>query len=437
MLRLLRNRNFSLLWLGGLISLMGDWALTVALPFEVYRRTGSTVATAGIVLAGVLPAFFLSSAAGVFVDRWNRRRLMVLVNIGLAITMLPLLAVDALGVWIVYVVLIAATVIEQAFIPAEVALLPRLVGEDQLVAANSMSSLNRNLARLLGPALGGAVVALGGLELVVIVDAGTFLAAAILIAMIPASAGATIKQPIEDAAHAARSAVGRVVEEWRDGLRHVWHNHSLRPLLAFSLITTFGEGVLGALFVPWVSDVLHADNSAFAAILSAQAVGGLVGAVVVGRFLKNVRPALLLGIGSIIFGFIDLAIFAYPLFTAIVPPAVVGMAVVGLPATAIGVGFVTLQQTLTKDSHRGRAIGLFGAVTALGVTTGTTVAGLAGNVVGILPMLVIQGTGYVIAGVMIYVTIGRRPMLHGGETEVEPLIEAPPGPQAGAPRTAT
>src|SRR6266576_674580 len=103
MLRLLHNSNFRLLWLGGLISLMGDWALAVALPFEVYRRTNSTIATAGIVLAGLIPAFLFGSPAGVLVDRWDRRRLMIWVNVGMALALLPLLTIDLLGIWIVYV----------------------------------------------------------------------------------------------------------------------------------------------------------------------------------------------------------------------------------------------------------------------------------------------------------------------------------------------
>src|SRR5215213_3088451 len=142
--------------------MIGDWALLAALPFEIYRRTGSTLATAGVMIAGLAPAILFGSAAGVFVDRWDRRRLMVWVNIGLAIALLPLFAVDELGLWIVYAVLLLSNVLEQLFVPAEVAMLPQLVGQEHLVSANSMSSLNRNLARLVGPALGGLAVAAGG-----------------------------------------------------------------------------------------------------------------------------------------------------------------------------------------------------------------------------------------------------------------------------------
>ena len=431
MLRLLRNRNFRLLWLGGLVSLMGDWALAVALPFEVYRRTNSTIATAGIVLAGLIPAFLFGSPAGVLVDRWDRRRLMIWTNVGMALALLPLLTIDLLGIWIIYVARVVSVLLEQLFKPAEIALLPQLVGDDDLVAANSLSSLNRNLSRLIGPAVGGVTVAVGGLAGVVAVDATSFLMAALLIALIPASASphplagqvAAAGAAVEAVARGVRANLGRGFHEWTDGLRRAWSTPGLRALLLFSLITAFGEGVVGALFVPWVSDVLGGDDAVFAALLSAQAVGGLIGAVVLARFFSHVAAARLVAVGAVLFGLIDLLLFGYPLVLAIIAPAIVGMVVVGIPATSIQVGFTTLQQTLTADSHRGRTIGLFGTLIALGMMVGTTVAGFLGETIGILPMLVLQGSGYVLGGLVVGMSIRRsRP---------EPISELSGGSSVG------
>ena len=117
MLRVLRSRNFGLLWTAGLISMIGDWVLFVGLPVEIYRRTGSTLATAGMVLASLLPSIVLGSIAGVFVDRWDRRRLMVVINILLAVSLLPLMAVDAFGIWVAYAVLVAASRIRSSVGP--------------------------------------------------------------------------------------------------------------------------------------------------------------------------------------------------------------------------------------------------------------------------------------------------------------------------------
>ena len=77
MLATLRNRNFSLLWTAGLISLIGNWMLIAAIPFHVYDVTGSALATSGWLIAYILPGIFFSSIAGVFVDRWDRRKTMI------------------------------------------------------------------------------------------------------------------------------------------------------------------------------------------------------------------------------------------------------------------------------------------------------------------------------------------------------------------------
>src|SRR5687767_390710 len=105
MFTLLRQRNFALLWFGGLISIMGDWVLGVALPFFVYQVSGSTLATAVMVAAELLPRLLFGSIAGVFVDRWDRRKVMVIASLGQGLVILPLFLVrSAETLWIVYVV---------------------------------------------------------------------------------------------------------------------------------------------------------------------------------------------------------------------------------------------------------------------------------------------------------------------------------------------
>src|SRR5215210_6120577 len=90
MFYLLRRRNFALLWFGGLISIMGDRVLLVALPYFVYQQTGSTLATAGMVAAQLLPRLLFGSIAGVFVDRWDRKQVMVIASLSQGLVILPL-----------------------------------------------------------------------------------------------------------------------------------------------------------------------------------------------------------------------------------------------------------------------------------------------------------------------------------------------------------
>ena len=187
MFAILRNRDFGLLWLAGLVSYAGDFALIVALPLHIYSVTGSTLATAAAFAASFLPGVLFGSIAGVFVDRWDRKRTMVVTHLLRAIVLLPLLvAPDNLG--LLYAVAAAQGTMGLFFAPAEGALLPTLVGKDRLVAANAMNALNDNFGRLIGPALGALLYATSGIAGVALVDAATYVVGALLIGLIAADA---------------------------------------------------------------------------------------------------------------------------------------------------------------------------------------------------------------------------------------------------------
>jgi predicted MFS family arabinose efflux permease len=412
-LRVLRSRNFGLLWSAGLISMIGDWVLFVGLPVEIYRRTGSTLATAGMVLASLLPSILLGSIAGVFVDRWDRRRLMVVINLLLAISLLPLLAIDRLGIWVAYAVLVAASSLAQLFEPAEVALLPNLLEDEHgdLVVANSLNGMNRQLARIVGPAIGGVAVAAGGLAAVTAIDAVSFVVAAALVSLIRSSR-TRAQRPLpahhQSVEAEAASAWARLRSEWRQGLDLVVHNPVLRALLVFFVITRVGEGLTMTLFVPWATGALHTDASGYGWLLSTQAMGGLAGAFLVGRYGRNVRPLRLLIVSAVTFGLIDLVLFTYPAFYPVLAPALIGMVIVGVPAAAMGAAQATLQQTEASDSHRGRVVGALMAVGAAGSLVGAIVAGFLGEVVPVIPLLIVQGGGYVLAGLAVAVLTRRH-----------------------------
>src|SRR4051812_47930399 len=140
----------------------GDWVLHIGLAYLVYDLTGSTVASGATLLAAFAPAVLLGSVAGVLVDRWDRRRTMVVANLAQAVGLLPLLAVDARRVWIVYAVALYQSCAEQFFVPAEQALVPALVPPDDLLPANAVNGQARDVARLVGSSAGGVLAAWGG-----------------------------------------------------------------------------------------------------------------------------------------------------------------------------------------------------------------------------------------------------------------------------------
>jgi MFS family permease len=400
MIATLRHRDFSLLWFGGLISLTGDWMLRVALPVHVYNLTGSTLATGIMFMAAMLPPLLLGSVAGVFVDRWDRKRVMVVTNLVLAAGLLPLLLAQSVEwLWLVYLVAFIQSAVSQFFSPAENALLPTLVGEEHLMAANSLNSLNNNLARLIGPALGGLIAGLLGLSGVALLDAATFLLAALLIALIRAPGRLAMPAPAEpesDTPHLLAS----VWQQWRSGLRLVRQTPVLRLLFIMFALVAVGEGIISVLFVPFVTTVLHGEALQLGWLLSAQAVGGLLGGVFVARLGSRIAPAVLLGPSAVIFGLIDLIIFNYYSFFPSFTLAIFLFILVGLPSAGSGASISTLLQTNTADAYRGRVFGALNTTFALLTLIGMALASTLGDILGIVPVINVQGYGYVLAGLI-------------------------------------
>src|SRR6266540_2998176 len=146
MLRVLRHRAFAVLWLGGLLSLVGDWMLITGIPLVVYQLTGSTLALGAAVAANALPRVLVGSVAGVFVDRWDRRRTMVVCDLLLGLGLLPLLVVrDARDLWLIALVLLWESSVVRFYQPAEGALLPRVVPDDELIAANALNGFSMSV----------------------------------------------------------------------------------------------------------------------------------------------------------------------------------------------------------------------------------------------------------------------------------------------------
>ena len=393
------NRDLRLLLAAGLISMTGDWVLSVGLVYTVYDVTGSTLASAGALLAAFLPQVVTGLFAGVFVDRWSRARTMVIGNLLLAVGLLPLLLVDGSSrIWIVYAVLLATSVVEVFVATADSAMLPLLVEEEGRLTANALNGQVAQVARLVGGSVGGVVAAVGGLSAVVLVDGVTFLLAAFLVQLIRTSTKAA---PAEVEETEVKGRLASIVSEWRDGARTVSRSRALKVVLVFTLITSVGEGIMGTLFTPFVKDVLEGNAATLGTISSSQAVGGILGGFVAAAAGRRWGPRVLFGWGAVLFGLVDLAIFLYPTLYVAAWPAVMGMVLVGFPGAVVVAARTTLMQDHSTDAQRGRIFALLFGVSSLSLGIGATCAGFLGESVGIIPILALQGGGYVVAGLMV------------------------------------
>lgn len=392
MFALLRQRNFSLLWFGGLISYIGDWILFTALPVFVFTLTGSVLATGLMFAITMVPSVVLGSLAGVFVDRWDRRTTMLVANLARAPLWLSLITVDSPDrIWLVYVIAFVSRCIAQFAGPAEDALLPKLVGEENLVQANALNSLNNNLARLIGPALGGIVYGAWGFGMVVTLEASSFFIAGIMVALI--NAPASITRATHDDTHEEkpRSLVG----QWVDGLSLVRRNRTVSALFILLGFNAVAEGILGVLIVIYVQTSLGGSALELGWLLTAQAVGGLLGGLFVARVSKIVQPKHLVLYGFVLLGIIDILIFNIPNL----PVNIALMVVVGLPVVGLQAGVMTLFQTSVPDNFRGRVLGAYGTTYSIVTLAATLFTSFFGQAIGAVAMLTAAGVLDALAGV--------------------------------------
>jgi MFS family permease len=370
--------------------------LHIALPLHVYALTGSTLATGGVVAANVGASLLVGAVAGVYVDRWDRRRTLVAGNLGLAAIVAPLaLVTTADRVWIVYVVAFCQAVAVQFVAPAEAALLPRLVPGELLASANGLNALNNNLARLVGPVLGGFAASLG-IEAVAGFDLASFMVAALLVAAIGGSH------------RADRVEERHVGAELADGLRLIRATGVVTVLIGLLFVTSIGEGVMGALFAPFVVDALDGGAQELGWTMTAQAIGGIAGGLVAGRWVARFGALRVVPVTLILFGLIDLVIFNYPRWFTGIAPVLLLFVVVGVPGAVGYAARLTILQTAVADAFLGRVFAVAGVLAAAGMLIGATVGGALAEGLGVVNLLTIQGLGYVIAGLLAAVLLRRH-----------------------------
>ncbi|MFT7834801.1 MFS transporter [Saccharothrix sp. BKS2] len=432
---------FRRLWSAGIVSEIGDWVLLVALPVYVYQRTGSAAATATTFVVALLPSLVLSPVAGVLADRWDRRRLLVVVALAQAVTLLPLLSGDLVVLNVVTAVQSGLAALGQ---PAVNALLPTLVPRERVVAANGLVSLGNNLARLVGASLGGLLLGHAGVSGVVLVDAVSFLLAAALLTSLlrgrgPAEAAGQVVPPHVrgdtpgGSPEVAGRAAGQVVPPWRawvDGLREL--RGPLRPLLAVVVLTATGQGLFVVLFVVFVTERLGGGATEVGLLRGVQAVGGLVAGLLVGVPARRFAPARLMGASLLAYAVIAALAWNGPLLTTGFGFYLAVFVVVGAPSVLIGVGLMSVLQLSTADEVRGRVLatflGLFDACQGVGMV----LAGALTPLLGLGALLNVQAGLSLLAGALVLAKPGGALRSGPGERPPDPgAAHMPVGPRPG------
>jgi MFS family permease len=427
MLATLRQRNFALLWFGGLISFAGDWALIIALPVFVYDLTGSTLATGAMFIAQTLPRLLFGPLAGVLVDRWDRKRTLVAANLAQgAVLSLLLLVQSADMLWLLYLVAFAQTTVSLFVHPAESALVPQLVGEERLLSANSLLAFNWELTRLVAPPLGGLLMGMLGLTSSVVFDSVSFLLAASLLALIAAPpASPKIKRD-----EGQPTGIAAVWQELVAGLRYARHDRLISALFIIVGTSMISEGIGNVLGFPWLKETLHGGALERGWLASAQAVGGVLGGLAIGRVARRVQPVALMTGSGVILGAASLALIniaVLPVPPALVMPAALALkAAQGAPIIGFYVSLETLLQKSAPDRYRGRIFGAYGAACALAMLVGQVIASFLGDRLGVVVVMNGVGTLFLVSGLLALVLLRGQGMAQAISSPSHVTVTADP-----------
>src|SRR4051812_24276287 len=378
--RALSHRNYKLFFAGQSISLIGTWMTRIATSWLVYRLTGSALLLGVVGFAGQIPSFLLAPFAGVLVDRWNRHRLLVATQVlallqSLALAILALTGV--VQIWHVILLSVFQGLINAFDMPARQAFVVEMVERrEDLANAIALNSSMVNAARLLGPSLGGIIIAAVGEGWCFMIDAISYLAViASLLAM-----------KLEPRPIVVRDT--RVLEEMRVGFQYVARFQPVRSaLLLLSLVSIMGMPY--TVLMPVISaSAFHGGSNTLGFLMTASGVGALAGAL----YLASRRSVLGLGramvVSTAVFG-LALTVFSQVrnlwLALAVLPFVGAGM-MITMAATN------TIIQTVVSEELRGRVMAFYTMAFLGTAPIGSLLAGVLADRVGPSTTILLGGT---------------------------------------------
>lgn len=345
-----------------------------------------------LMIVQAVPGIIIGPLAGVFIDRVEKRRVLIITHaVQAALTCLIPFASSILQIYLIAGVLAIA---RQFFNPARMALLPELVGRDDLTRANSLSMLVNHILLMVGPAAAGVVVAFSGTDLAFFIDAGTFLVAALILFGI-----ASYRVPSVDG-----EVVGGFVAQFKEGVAFMLGNPLIRYLVPFLALIVLVASMQSPLVVVFVKSVLLRGDVELGVLMGALGAGGIIGGTVAGILAKRITRAR--NIAWLIF--LDGLVLILFAFNRNYPVAVGIFVLFGTIAATAQIIIMSLLQAHIPDEKRGRVFAnltpILGPLSIISIGVGTFLA----DVIGVVVVLALSGAAECVSAVVAPLTPGYR-----------------------------
>ena len=390
----IRSRRYFPLWLGQLVSSFGDTLHYVALVVLVFQLSGQGLAVAGLVAVEIAPVLVLGPVAGVIIDRFNRKA--ILIGSDLVRALLALSLVWPQGVWHAYVVAAGLSAAGVFFNPTVNAVIPALTTPEQRLAANSVSWSTARLVQIVAASIAGGVIAAVGTGPAFGLNAATFAisAASIATLRIPAHAG--------QLAAGATRGLGAFFADARAGLAYARRDGFVSRLLIVQSLASLAVGATGAMLVVLSERHLHQPPAGFAWLIAAIGAGALIGPLIPNTFARDYRNARWLFVPYLIRGVGDILIAVFTPF----PVALLILFVYGLNTSTGMVVFNSTIQGAIPDALRGRVFTLLDVSWSTFRLVSLGLGGLIVDRFGIEPLFWLGGSLLFAAGALGLILLG-------------------------------
>ncbi|OLD14384.1 MAG: hypothetical protein AUI50_07195 [Crenarchaeota archaeon 13_1_40CM_2_52_14] len=400
--RVLSNRSFSLLWIGQMVSQSGDYIFDVVALWLVLQLTGD-IFKVGLTTATILlPPVVIGPLAGVYVDKFNRRDIILGSNIFQAATVAAIAAlygVGGLSFPILLVLLFLLNAGAQFVRPSVTATIPGLMAKEDLAAANSLFTISSSLNQIAGFGIGGLLVLLLGVELPIYYDSFTFIFAAASVVLIARSV-----LDVPPITPSASSFDGGNPSSFKDkflqGLRFIRTSRLLLEIIALALVLNFFGGGIQALIAPYAKIAVHGNAGTYGAMLAALSLGTVIGSIAVGKIEARKYVGKLLFLGVLGTG----ASVALIGFTTVAVYSIILMLVIGVSLAFANLPLQVLIQAKVPGNLLGRVFTSLGALVTIAtpiaaVTTGSVASSLqigpTLQLYGVLMLIVTAGAYFV------------------------------------------
>jgi len=342
----LRHRNFRLFFLGQGTSLVGTWMQLIAQGWLVLQLTDSAYWVGLVSALGTLPVLLFSLPAGVLADRSNKRRVVTLMqalSMVQALVLAILIVTRRIELWHVAAAAVFLGLVNAVDIPTRQAFIVELAGKEHLMNAIALNSSAFNAARIVGPAVGGVLIAGVGLAACFFLNALSYAAVLAGLGAMRLPAWVSPKEPGGDLAR------------FREGVRYILGERRVRALVASTAVLSIFGFPYTVLMPVFARDVLHVGARGLGFMMASMGIGAVAAGLGVAAFGPRLRKGRVVAWAGPAFG---LAVAAFAL-TSWFPLAVVILALTGVAMVANNAVTNTLLQTITPDALRGRVMGAY------------------------------------------------------------------------------